>query len=156
MSHETAPFTLNLTFETLMDQALQGKIPAIYYSAHTLWWTHDPKDVEAATKTGTKKQELDHASFMDDPHIPADVKRQQDSLWRKIKTSSIPKDPIGGPLMMITKKESVIDWFKTAQRRPEHFGRWGLQAFMRAHHQNCNGHVDRTWAFYNKEWKPLN
>jgi hypothetical protein len=155
MSMKTPPFTLRLGFDEVHELAKQGKIKAIYYSSQTFWWTHDPKDVDAATAIGKKQSEADHKEFQADPKIPEDVKKRHEQLYKLANKATIPKDPTGSPLMMISAPETVLEWFEVAKQKPEHFGEYGTSALMRAHHQNCENRCFSKWAFYNTAWEPL-
>lgn len=67
--------------------------------------------------------------------------------------SGLPCDPRGGVLMM----GDAMDFLANAESQPEHYGRYGMAAFMAAHNDNCVVSVEdhrstclRTWAEYNE------
>jgi hypothetical protein len=63
------------------------------------------------------------------------------------KAHSMPFDPLGNTLFQM---DDCAKWINEAENKPYHFGENGLSAFMKAHHQNCEGHCFNEWEPYNK------
>lgn len=67
--------------------------------------------------------------------------------------SGLPSDPRGGVLF---QAEDITGFLKAAAEAPDHYGRHGLDAFMAAHHLNCQRSAEdqrpwcmATWDEYN-------
>ena len=137
-----------ITLEELKTLVAAGKVPMIYYSPHTLWWTHSEKDLAEATEQGHKHREEQHGKFMADPTTSEVDKKKMDALFKLSNSSphKMPVDPTGAPLYQMDKPDK---WISGAEAKPTHFGRHGLEGFMKSHHQNCEGVVGLTWETYN-------
>ena len=116
-----------------------------YYSAGTLWWTHDPEDVAQATETGRLAMEANMAKTLMRQDIPDEEKNRIRSLYALVKSSTVPCDPSGAPLYMVDLRK----WIGQAEKNPDFFGAARLDAFMAAHHQNDGTILFREWARYN-------
>lgn len=55
-----------MTLEQVKRDIAEKRSTMIYYSAHTLWWTHIDEDLENATKRGRARQleNVDEPSMM--------------------------------------------------------------------------------------------
>lgn len=62
------------------------------------------------------------------------------------KKSTIPCDPSGSPLF---QTDDTLGFMKAAESKPEHYGKHKMDAFMKSHHQNCDGHCFMDWSKYN-------
>ena len=135
-----------MTIEQVKADILSDKSDMIIYSTSTLWWTHLWKDVEEATAQGVKAQDIRHAELLNDPKFPENEKIRLRALMGMMrKGHQTPLDPTGSPLMQI---KECMDWVTEAEKKPEHFGRHGLKAFILAHHQNSVKPC-KTWEEYN-------
>jgi hypothetical protein len=125
--------TLKLTLEDLKKSA-----KTIYYSSVSLWWTHSSQDLKESTEFGLLSQQKKNELFLADPNKSEDEKHRLVSLMNGLKEhqakygSHTPLDPFGAPLMMIDADK----WISPAEKKPEHFKKYGLEAFMKTHHQN--------------------
>ena len=126
--------TIKLTLEELKKQNPE----MIYYSSGNLWWTHSEDDLKEATEIGGLVSEKRHERFLNDPEQKEEEKKRLAALLQTLKQHqeqyghNIPTDPWGCPLFMMKAKE----WIEAAEQKPEHFGKYGLEAFMKTHHQN--------------------
>lgn len=141
-----------ITLQQIKDDIQAGKVTRIYYSSGSLWWTHLDTDVSQATEIGIKCQDDGHAKFMTNPNIPQADKDRRDGLYKMIRKPGahrIPTDPTGAPLYQFTEKKDIENWIAAAENKPEHFGKHGIDAFLKAHHQNCDGKCFNSWDSYN-------
>lgn len=135
-----------MTLEQIKKEIKEGKVPYIYYSSNTLWWTHLESDLEKSTKEGVKARDRSHKKLMRRGNIPNGEKSRINALYKMSCKGSHPLDPSGSPLMMTVE---VHEWIEVAEQKPEHFGKHGLKAFMKSHHQNSNGICLETYDEYN-------
>jgi hypothetical protein len=128
---------MKMTIEQVREDIKSGKCKRIYYSSRTLWWTHLDSDVDEATKMGKIASDKAHEIFMERKDIPQSEKLRYSNLREMANKSisTIPLDPTGSTLF---QTDDLMDWITEAEKKPEHFGKHGLQAFMMSHHQNCN------------------
>jgi hypothetical protein len=117
----------------------------IYYSSTSLWWTHLESDVEEATKKGNQAQLKMLEERLTADGIPEDKKTLLAELLADVQKDHTPLDPTGAPLFIAVSKH---DWIKQAEKKPSKFGRLGLDALMKAHHQNCNDQCFPKWQNY--------
>lgn len=140
-----------ITLEQIKLDIKEGRSTCIYYSAHTLWWTHLDADVKEATQQGVEQRDKDYAKLMLDPNVPDERKKTFEAAMKQIKQSvedtghQVPLDPTGSPLLMTERPNG---WIEKAERKPQHFGRHGIDTFVKAHHQNCGALVFSTWKQY--------
>lgn len=135
-----------MTIEQVQEDIKSGKCKRIYYAAHTLWWTHLEEDLIQARAQGRKAQEIRNQKLLNDPNVPESEKERFRGLFKLVANSITPLDPSGSPLY---QTDDVNDWVDRAIKLPTHFGRHGLAAFMKAHHQNCGGICSARWEDYN-------
>lgn len=135
-----------MTIDQIKTDIESGKCKRIYFSAHTLWWTHLDEDLISAGAAGKKAQAMIMDKRLKDTRIPAEERTRMSGLFEIAKKSSIPLDPSGSPLMQM---ENPAKWISEAELKPEHFGKHGLAAFLKAHHQNCGGLCFQDWNSYN-------
>lgn len=140
-----------MTIEQVKADIASGKCTRIYYSSKSLWWTHLDDDVTESTKIGEEVFERKHRHFMSNIKIPQSEKERRDALYKSIMESEYrpPLSVDGSTLFMFTDKKDVLRWISEAEKKPEHFGKHGLDAFMKAHHQNCGGNASDKWSNYN-------
>lgn len=120
---------MSITLEQIKSDIKSGKSKAIYLSDKFLWWTHLEDDLIQATEMGIE--------YMKD-------KTRIESIligmsWHKC-------DPIGSKV--IINKEPGLFIARTLMN-PKHYGKHRIQAFMKAHHQNCNNFYSNKWQGYN-------
>ena len=141
-----------MTIEQVKEDIKDGKCEMIYYSSSTLWWTHLTSDVEEAMKTGKAASDKRHEDMMNDPNFPQENKDKLKALKKMIGEGAveIPMDPTGAPLMQISEKKDIEGWVAASEAKPEHFGKHGVDAFMKSHHQNCDNNCFKEWAGYNE------
>ncbi len=135
-----------MNIEQIKASIASGQCKTIFYSAHTLWWTHSVEDLKQATETGRATQSERHSRMLADPTVPEATKQQLKGLMQIIARGNTPLDPSGSPLM---QTDNPTEWISMAEKKPEHFGRHGIQAFLKAHHQNCGGLCFSKWEQYN-------
>lgn len=133
-------------FKALKKKIFQNKVKTIWYSSRTGWWTHDPKDLERAGR-------MFHDRKIEE--LTAKMNKSQDLIERqkirnvieklRISIPQIPLDPSGAPLYIADNPKIFI---KNAENNPDHYGEHGLDAFMKAHHKNCNGHCHADFDLY--------
>lgn len=140
---------MKITLKQVLADIAEGKSTQVYYSARTLWWTHLSSDVDEATKKGNEIVESRFQQRMDDPLYPQAEKDKLTALHKMSKDlkHQIPTDPSGSPLYQIDAKQ----WVEEAIAKPEHFGLFGLDAFMKAHHQNHENQIFAKWKIVNKQ-----
>ncbi len=138
---------LKITLEQVKADIKSGKSTRIYYSTRTLWWTHLDSDVEEATKLGRIAMDEDGKKFMARTDVPESEKERYKKLKEMTNKSAvtIPLDPSGSTLF---EMYDLMTWITEAEKKPEHFGKHGLLAFMKSHHQNCSKCYTK-WEHYN-------
>ena len=143
---------MTITLEQVKKDIEEGKVNAIYYSARTLWWTHLDSDVEAATEIGKKSRDARIEQILNNPNVPQEDKDRAKAAQEMANKSvvGIPLDPTGSPLYHHTTPEAIIGFIEASEKKPEHFGEHGLDAFMMSHHQNCGENCFSEWKEYNK------
>lgn len=126
--------SIKLTLDQAKKEAKQ-----IYYSSGSLWWTHSDDDLKEATQLGDVAREKLMDKFLNDPSKPQKDKDRYSALMANIKKThqenghGVPTDPWGCPLFQIDADK----WISAAENKPEHFKKYGIEAFMKTHHQNC-------------------
>lgn len=138
--------SMKLSIGKVRQDIQSGKSTMIYYSAHTLWWTHLAEDLKESTEQGIAAQKERITELLNDPSIPEARKvlmRQHLDSHRNHRT---PLDPSGSPLM---QTNDLAGWVNKAEANPGHFGRHGLKALMKTHHHNCKGWCPQSWAAVN-------
>ena len=139
-----------VTLEQIKEDILSGKCKAIYYASQSLWWTHLDSDLEESTKIGNAISALRHKAYMNRKDAPQSEKLRISNLFEMIgKDSTTPLSVDGSPLLMFTEPDKINNWITEAEKKPEHFGKHGIEAFLKAHHQNCNGEAYSKWEHYN-------
>lgn len=115
-----------ITRTITLEDIRAAKPEMIYYGANTCWWTHDPE------------------------HLSSTAGAVNRATGR---TMSLPCDPRGG---MLFQTEDVEGFLRSAEEHADAYGRHGLDAFMAAHHLNCQrSREDQrpwcmpTWDEYN-------
>lgn len=125
--------TIKLTLEQVKKDAKM-----IYYSSHCLWWTHSENDLKEATELGLIASAKNFERFMNDPSKPDVDKKRMSALRESLDEHhkkhgrNVPTDPWGSPLFQIEADK----WIEPAEKKPDHFKKYGLDAFMKTHHQN--------------------
>ena len=137
-----------MTIEQVKQDIQNGKTTLIYYSAHTLWWTHLTSDVEEAMKMGKVVSDNRHDAMLKDPEVPQEHKDKLIALRDMASQGAVefPMDPTGSPLM---QTDDAAKWIEMSEAKPEHFGKHGIETFMKAHHQNSNNICHSEWETYN-------
>ena len=140
-----------VTIEEIEAAIQSGECKAIYYSLHTLWWTHLAEDVKAASIKGEEALSAAHAEILASEVISSEHKKNINALREAAKNVKhrIPKDPTGSPLLMFNNYVECMKWITAAKEKPEHFGKYQLEAFIKTHHQNSL-RTFRTWNDVNE------
>lgn len=135
---------MKFTYQELKAINATGKIKMIYYSTGSRWWTHDPEDVTDAREPGYKAQDESMQRLLSNPEVPDAKKEHIRALLKLIQENGrhIPVDPAGFGLYQM---ENADRWINEAAKKPEFFGKHGIDAFMAAHHKNCEGNAFKTW-----------
>lgn len=148
------PIAMNITLKQIKKDIRTGKSLMIFYSQSSYWWTHDHLDLVEASKKGRIAQARAHGLLKHDPLITEERRKQLDSKLKKIRNiEGIPLDPLGSPLLQTDKP---LECLMSVENNPEHFGDHGMDAFLLAHHQNCEGSIFREWEPYNRILDELN
>lgn len=117
-----------ISIDQIHEDISDGKSTKIYFSAKSLWWTHLESDLTEASKHGFSYQirvkKGTGASFI----CPSDC------------------DPIGNKTKTFP---NAALWLKRSLSNPAFFGKHGLKAFLKTHHQNCTNYFSNTWQGYN-------
>lgn len=119
-------------------EELKKEAKMIYYSAGSLWWTHSEEDLKESTIMGLAAGEISHQKFINDPARPEEDKKRLIALnegfkkHKELYGTHIPLDPWGAPLYQVEAGK----WIQPAEEKPEHFKKYGLEAFMKTHHKN--------------------
>lgn len=137
---------MKMTLEQVKEDIASGKSTMIYYSSRGCWWTHLDSDLEEAMEQGKDSKKRKHADYMSDERNSDKEKERFNSLYEQIKDSGIPTDPSGVPLF---QTDDLKNWISSAESNPNHYGRHKLDAFMKSHHQNCEGNCLTGWEGYN-------
>ncbi|AVR47227.1 hypothetical protein C7S20_19310 [Christiangramia fulva] len=138
-----------MDLEQVKKDIQEGRSTMIFYSAQTLWWTHLESDLEEARELGRKTQERNHKKMMKDSRIPKKDKQRMKAMFKEIsKHNHVPLDPSGSVLF---EMETPMYWITEAEKKPNHFGVFQLEAFMKTHHQNCNNHCFTSWDDVNAQ-----
>jgi hypothetical protein len=106
------------------------------YSVHCCWWTSFPEDLGNT------------ADFM-----PGKLTLfNRDSSETQTDFDGLPCCPRCGSVLMQAPLEKFIH---AAQENPEHYGHFGIDAFLEAHHRNSTK-CHQSWLDYNDEiWRRL-
>lgn len=153
------------TLNEIKADILSGKCTKIYYSTGSLWWTHLLGDVIEATKQGDLARDKRNEDMLANKNMPEKQKEKLKGLIAMIEQGKasrlemflknggkeedfigMPCDPEGANLYEMGDPHT---WIKGAEDKPEHFGKFGLEAFMKAHHKNCASRCFDKWEFYN-------
>jgi hypothetical protein len=116
-----------VTLEEIKADIKSGKSKKIYLSDKFLWWTHLESDLVDATMSGEKY-----------------VLKNDPFGLEKLATFT---DPLGGKININNNPSKFI--VKTLLN-PKHYGKHRIQAFLKAHHQNCDNFFSNKWDRYNK------
>ena len=117
---------LRVVERVTLEQIRAARPAMIYYSANTLWWTHDASHLYVLINRRATPQVV--ARVM--PPAPG--------------AHQLPCDPRGSVLL---QTENVEEWLSAAEGKPEHFGKHGLRAFLASHHLNSQlGVSERPWC----------
>jgi hypothetical protein len=142
-----------ITIDQVKDDIRSGKSTRIYYSTASFWWTHLDADLEDSTAMGKLAQSNKRDAIMASMTVPKDEKDRMAKLFAGLETMhQIPLDPDGCPLMQTDKP---LGWVEAAEQQSDHFGKHGLAAFIKTHHQNHDGQPFRTWPEVNS-WIDIN
>lgn len=149
-----------ITLEQVKKDIIAGRSTAIYLCTHTLWWTHLDSDVTEATKIGRAYRDRIDEKMLADPNFPEEkkvrIRALKAGLAKLIADNpqafpdggpSIPLSPVGAPLTMNNNPMRFID---QSHQFASRFGKHGLKAFMRTHHQNESKHFYSKWDKYNE------
>jgi hypothetical protein len=109
---------MKIVKKTTLADVRAAKPKMIYYGFRTTWWTHDPKHLYAI-----EKGRVLHPS--------------------QVTPTSIPCDPRGGVLLQTDDIEGFISM---SEANTEHFGKHGIDAFIGAHHDNCQTDFGMPWS----------
>ena len=106
---------------------------------------------EAMYEIRDKLKKLDHDAYLTDLAKPFigktdEEKERMSSLLGSIGDYEPPVDPSGSPSYQM---DDCMKWIEGAERNSKHFGDKGLNAFIKTHHQNCDGICFETWEDVN-------
>lgn len=116
-----------ITLEQIKADIKSGKCKKIILSDKFLWWTHLESDLVDATISG--EQYL----IRNDPF---GLEKNKHNFT----------DPLGGKINVNNDPHKFI--IKTLLN-PKHYGKHRIQAFLKAHHQNCDNFFSNKWQGYN-------
>lgn len=120
-----------MTIQDVLDQSphLSGyddePVQMVFYGARCCWWTSFPDDLGKA------------------PPIPVEYNSRTGVTERQIRPS-IPCCPHCGSVLY---QAPLVEFIKSAEEHASHYGRGGLESFLRAHHRN-SGRCHSSWDRY--------
>lgn len=136
-----------MTIEKIRIDIKLGDCRTVYYSSQTLWWTHLDADLLDASLKGRQAMEKKMQGLLNNPGVPEPEKKKLKNLFDiAAMNKNIPLDPSGSPLFQC----NAIQFLISAESTPKLYGQHGMNAFVKAHHQNCDGNYFTTWALYNQ------
>jgi hypothetical protein len=121
-----------VTFEQVVRDIKTGKSTQIYFSSKSLWWTHLEADAIQATEQG---------------HVYKIAVARQEGRAGLYTATGEQTDPIGAPIKIFPKPAL---WMSRSKKFQRSYGKHGLCAFMKTHHQNCSDFFSNTWDAYNQ------
>jgi hypothetical protein len=127
-----------ITLNQIRRELRLGKQKWVYYSTGSLWWTHLKSDLIDSSLKGRKYIE-------EQIKITEGEEKQKLIQVRQDLKSGLPIDPIGYPV----KRMELKKWLSQSLSNPSHFGKYGLNAFVFTHHQNCKMFFSNKWDSYN-------
>lgn len=117
-----------ITLKQVIADIKNGKSQNIYLCSKSLWWTHLESDAIDAHFSGLE--------FVKNKNIFKIINNNVTEFY----------SPIGEPII---KNNNALKFMMQTQMRPQHCGKHGLNAFMKAHHQNNSKHFFNKWQRYN-------
>ena len=139
---------MNITLKQIKKDIKSGKSIMIFHSQSSYWWTHDTLDLVEASRKGRIAQARAHNLLLNDQTLTDEKRKELDKKLKKVRAvEDTPLDPMGSPLL---RTDNPLEWLKKIEKNPKHFGSHGVNTFLLAHHQNCEGSVFRDWKEYNR------
>ena len=135
-----------ITLEGIKESILEEESEVIYYSAQTLWWTHSEIDLTEATYTGREYTAKKIRKRISSIKSRTEKRELKEALRMLLEESTMAVDPEGNKVF---ETSNVKAWMEKAEERKEHFGKNGIEAFIRTHHRNCNGWCPTKWEQVN-------
>lgn len=117
----------------------------VWFSAGTLWWTHDERDVNEATKTGRNYFEKQLVKKVNSQLVSLKEKESLFAIKENMK-KNLPCDPIGFPL----KKMDFVTWMNNSLAAEKQYGKHRINAFLMTHHQNNKSFFTNKWDSVNE------
>jgi hypothetical protein len=102
------------------------------YGVHCCWWTTFPEDLGNTAKFMPGK---------------LTIKGQNGQPDTEVDFNGLPCCPHCGSILMQAPLEKFIAW---AKKDPDHYGKFGIDAFLEAHSKNTNT-CHQGWQAYNDD-----
>lgn len=120
---------MSVTIDDILFEIRIGRAKKIYFSGACLWWTHSEEDLQEATRRGREYRKA--------------IAQKNEAAIINLHAQS---DPLGNPVKTYDKPGL---WIKRSLSNPRHFGKHGIKAFIKTHHQNCNTYFSNRFQGYN-------
>lgn len=117
----------------------------VWFSEGTLWWTHEKKDVNEATKSGYAYFQKELIKKVNSQSVSLQEKQSLFKIRENI-NRKMPCDPIGFPL----KKMDFKTWMQNSLASEKLYGKHRINAFLMTHHQNNKSFFTNKWDSVNE------
>lgn len=118
----------------------------LYFSTTSFWWTHRKADIEKIT--AGHKEEFKRTYNEIASHEMASQEEKDLAGYNFVKEMEVPYyGPTGEPIYI---QKDASKFIKRAEENNHNFDEFGLDALLKAHHENCNGQMFNSWPEYNK------
>lgn len=137
---------MSVTLSEIKHSLLKKEELHLYFSTTSFWWTHRKADIEKITaehKEQFKKTYNEIAT-----HEMATQEEKDITGYNFVKQMEVEYYGPSGERIYIQKDANKF--IKRAEENTHNFDEFGLEALMKAHHENCNGQMFNKWPEYNK------
>ena len=135
-----------ITLTEIKHQLLKKQELHLYIATNSLWWTHCKADIEKITIPQKEEFKRIHNELVN--HEMATQETIDIANYNFVKQMEVPYyDPSGTPIYIAKNAEKFI---KKLEEAPYMCGEFGIDAFIKAHNDNCNGFRSVNWSDYNK------
>lgn len=145
-----------ITLEQVKSDIQSGRSKYVFRTEMSLWWTHIQSDVHESTITGWDYCDAEAQKTLDKGpskmYMGSEAFSRYQTMIKESRRNKykIPVDPFGHRVYTIDAKK----WLTEAENNVQQFGQYGLSAFMKVHHRNCDNTLFRYWdqvAFNDQE-----
>lgn len=120
---------MSITIEDILSDIRTKQSTKIYFSEFCLWWTHLESDLQQSTQRGREYRKA--------------IGQKNGAAIMNLLTET---DPLGNPVKVFDKPGR---WVRQSIMNPGHFGKHGVKAFLKTHHQNCSTYFSNRFQGYN-------